>query len=189
MNRIALLTATALTAFVLVIIGAITSTVAGISPTTLPATVATTAAAGQQGNQQQIEVVQPTNAQEQQQTGMTARSAYGLSAEQAAAITESVAPDGAARSATPERVNFGGTAAYEVVFDRGNIYVDAHSGAVLSNSIVAPPALVPASSSQQTTSVGGDDNAYERYERLEHSSGERHEHDERDTIARHRTSH
>ena len=59
--------------------------------------------------------------------------AYPYSAEQAAAIGQQIA--GIAPTATPELVSYNGTAAYEVVFDNGKIYVDANTGSVLYNGL------------------------------------------------------
>nr|WP_290670511.1 PepSY domain-containing protein [Ardenticatena sp.] len=65
---------------------------------------------------------------------------YPVTAAQAAGIAQSVA-NGAALTGQPELVLFEGTPAYEVPFDRGMIYVDATTGAVLYNGTTPPPAV------------------------------------------------
>ncbi|KPL81195.1 PepSY domain-containing protein [Herpetosiphon geysericola] len=68
---------------------------------------------------------------------------YPISADQAGQLALAAAP-GAGLLATPELVNYAGTAAYEVRLDRGLVYVDATTGAVLTNNAVVPPTQVPA---------------------------------------------
>jgi uncharacterized membrane protein YkoI len=55
-----------------------------------------------------------------------------VTAEQAQAIALGAAP-GAALIKPAELVSYQGTPAYEVVLDRGTLYIDAHSAAVLAN--------------------------------------------------------
>jgi uncharacterized membrane protein YkoI len=57
---------------------------------------------------------------------------YAISPDMAAAIALGAVP-GATLTRQPELVDFQGTVAYEVVLDRGNVYVDANSGQVLYN--------------------------------------------------------
>ncbi|WP_287156373.1 PepSY domain-containing protein [Chloroflexus sp.] len=59
---------------------------------------------------------------------------YAVSAEQAQAIAQAAAGNATLMRA-PELVSLQGTPAYEVVFDRGAIYVDAQTGAILANTI------------------------------------------------------
>ncbi|WP_322820849.1 PepSY domain-containing protein [Chloroflexus sp.] len=59
---------------------------------------------------------------------------YAVSPEQAQAIAQAAAGS-ATLMRTPELVSLQGTPAYEVVFDRGAIYVDAQTGAILANTI------------------------------------------------------
>lgn len=54
-----------------------------------------------------------------------------LSAAQATALAKQDAPN-AILQATPELINYNGTAAYEVLLDSGTIYVDANFGAILN---------------------------------------------------------
>jgi uncharacterized membrane protein YkoI len=59
---------------------------------------------------------------------------YAVSSEQAQAIAQANA-QGATLIRAPELVSLQGVPAYEVVFDRGAIYVDAQTGAILANTI------------------------------------------------------
>jgi uncharacterized membrane protein YkoI len=59
---------------------------------------------------------------------------YAVSPEQAQAIAQTNA-QGATLIRAPELVSLQGVPAYEVVFDRGAIYVDAQTGAILANTI------------------------------------------------------
>lgn len=64
---------------------------------------------------------------------------YAVSAQQAQETAHAHA-NGATLIRAPELVSLQGTPAYEVVFDRGAIYIDAQTGAVLANTIDAPAA-------------------------------------------------
>lgn len=68
---------------------------------------------------------------------------YAISPEQAGQLALAAAP-GASLLATPELVNYAGTPAYEARLDRGMVYIDANTGAVLANTAVAPPTQAPA---------------------------------------------
>ena len=62
-----------------------------------------------------------------------------LSAAQATALAKKDTPD-AILQATPELINYNGTAAYEVLLDSGTTYIDANLGAILnpvSSSVVS----------------------------------------------------
>jgi Tfp pilus assembly protein FimV len=59
---------------------------------------------------------------------------YAVSPEQAQAIAQANA-QGATLIRAPELVSLQGVPAYEVVFDRGAIYVDVQTGAILANTI------------------------------------------------------
>lgn len=59
---------------------------------------------------------------------------YAVSSEQAQAIAQAAAGN-ATLMRSPELVSLQGTPAYEVVFDRGAIYVNAQTGAILANTI------------------------------------------------------
>lgn len=71
-----------------------------------------------------------------------------VSAEQAAVLAAAAVP-GSVPIGTPEVVDFDGTPAYAVVFERGSVYVDANSGQVVYNEIAAvpPPSPPPAGTS------------------------------------------
>jgi hypothetical protein len=60
-------------------------------------------------------------------------SAYLFSPEQASAIAQQIA--GEPPKSLPELVSFNGTAAYEVEYGNGKVYVDANTGAVLFNGL------------------------------------------------------
>ena len=68
-----------------------------------------------------------------------------LSAAQATALAKQDTPD-AILQATPELINYNGTAAYEVLLDSGTTYIDANLGAVLN----------PVASSVASSVVGSD---------------------------------
>ncbi|MFN3373612.1 MAG: PepSY domain-containing protein [Chloroflexus sp.] len=67
---------------------------------------------------------------------------YAVSQQQAQEIALANA-GGATLVRAPELVSLQGTPAYEVVFDRGAIYIDAQTGAVLANTIAAPQVAQP----------------------------------------------
>jgi len=130
-QRTALILAAALTAFVLVLIGgvAVRAVQAGLTPAAAMATPTVTDLAPQGPIQQANEPFQPAP---QQPTAPADAPAYAISPDLAATIALNLAP-GAALTRTPELVNFQGTVAYEVVLDRGTVYLDANSGRVLYN--------------------------------------------------------
>jgi hypothetical protein len=86
-----------------------------------------------------------------------------VSPDRAALIAQTVAGS-AVLNGTPGLVLFQGTAAYEVQFDRGAVYVDAASGGILYNGLAAavtapPPAPAPArvQTHEDDEHEGGDD--------------------------------
>ncbi len=81
--------------------------------------------------------VQQASAARVQAPQPTATQNYAISAQYAASLAMTADP-GTTLLATPELVSFEGTPAYEVRLNRGNVYVDATSGAVLYNGAVAP---------------------------------------------------
>lgn len=122
-QRLAFLLAGTLTAFMVVLMGGVAMTVLvrafGPAPTSvqtefLPANPASAVAA---------------TSQESSAQSVAAR----LTPEQATRIAQTTLPR-TRLSRTPELVNYNGTVAYEVVLDRGTIYVDANSGTVLSSA-------------------------------------------------------
>lgn len=196
-QRTAGVIAAALTAFVLVLVGGLAARLtrdAGAAPTAAAVSTATAPAAldpsvealirereaaYQQALAEADARLQAANAQiaragvAQAQAAAAPAAApaaaapsYAVAAEQARAIALSAAP-GAAALATPELVSYAGTPAYEVRLDRGLVYVDAQSGAVLQNG-AAQPAPAPA--------VAGDDDEHEEHdEREEHGAGGEHD--------------
>ena len=125
-QRTALLIATALTAFLLVVGGGLTISIPTASASAAKATPAMAQPAA-------LAVAQPAPP-------------ATISANQAATIALAAAP-GTALASTPEMVNYQGVVAYEMLLDRGAVYIDATSGQVLANS-VAVVAQAPATSEQ-----------------------------------------
>jgi len=164
-QRNALILAGALSAFILVLIGAVASRVsqqAAMQPATptvaaiptVPATAGPDPAVQALLDQQSAgykQVIQQANDQlaeanlklEQAYAATAAAArpaappppAY-LSPDRAAQLAMVVAP-GASVTRLPELVNFQGAAAYEVVLDAGTVYVDAVNGQVLFSGVAA----------------------------------------------------
>lgn len=65
-----------------------------------------------------------------------------ISPDRAALVALSVAPN-ATLSGMPDLVSYKGRTAYEVVLDRGSVYVDAVSGRILYNGVAPAPAAAP----------------------------------------------
>ncbi len=65
-----------------------------------------------------------------------------ISPDRAALVALSVAPN-ATLSGVPDLVSYKGRTAYEVVLDRGSVYVDAISGRILYNGVAPAPAAAP----------------------------------------------
>jgi uncharacterized membrane protein YkoI len=63
---------------------------------------------------------------------------YAISPEQAVSIALGVAAPGATLTKAPELVSYEGKPAYEVILNKGAVYVDAQTGAVLANTAAAP---------------------------------------------------
>ena len=70
-----------------------------------------------------------------------------ISAEKAGQIAEEAAGLGQVLKKAPELVSFESKAAYEAVFDKGSIYVDAQSGEILFNGTV-PQKITPSKAAQ-----------------------------------------
>lgn len=123
-QRLALLLAGALTAFLLVLMGSVASVLV-VLPGILPQAQTEVNAQPQPNAQfQTAPIAQPV--------GVSNQVTVKLTPQQAARIAQTTAPR-ARLSGTPELVNYNGTLAYEVVLDRGTIYVDANNGTVLTN--------------------------------------------------------
>jgi hypothetical protein len=71
-----------------------------------------------------------------EQQANNAPAAVGVSAQKAAEIASQVVELGQSPQKEPELVSFEGKAAYEVVFQKGSVYVDAQSGEMLFNGTV-----------------------------------------------------
>lgn len=123
-QRMALIIAGALTAFVFVLM-------TGVGLTVAVKSFATTSPAAVQAPVSSAIADQPLLAS----NAITAQ----LSPDQAAQIALNVAPN-ATLARTPELVSFQGTAAYEVSLSQGNVYIDANSGKVLLNNATASAA-------------------------------------------------
>lgn len=90
----------------------------------------------------------PDQAQASALAAPQAAPTYAFTPDQAQASALAAAP-GSRVTATPELVSYEGTPAYEVRLDRGLIYVDAQSGAVLYNNAVPAAAQSGAVSQEQ----------------------------------------
>ena len=164
-QRNALVLAGALSAFTLVLIGAVASRVMQDSaldaaaptvaaPTSAPATAGPDPAvqalidAREAGYKSMIQQANDRLSQANSRLKMAyavaapvdlpsaARQPAYLAADRAAQLALAVAP-GASVVRTPELVNFQGTAAYEVTLDAGTVYMDAVSGQVLFSGVAA----------------------------------------------------
>ena len=123
MQQTTLLISTALTAFLLIVLGGIiavfTQQLAVVAnPTTTSVIVP----------------VSTNGAPVQGATAETGEFAVALSPEDAHRLARAQAPT-TMLSSIPELVSFEGMIAYEVVFDQGKVYIDANNGHVLYNSI------------------------------------------------------
>jgi hypothetical protein len=160
-QRIALFLSIALTAFVLVMVGAALGVgrqaqATPANPTLDPQLVAelqAREAAYQamiaQANAQ-LQAEDPTDLPAPTPTPVPTETVYPISPDLAAYIALSVAPN-AYLVKPPELVLFRGVVAYEVTLNTGQVYVDANSGAILWNGAVVS---APAGGS---TSAGRDD--------------------------------
>ena len=99
----------------------------------------------QQTNQQQSAPAAQNPASAQNPA--PAQPTYPISIEQAQAIASNLA-NGATLTKPAELVRYQGTPAYEVIFDRGAVYVDAQSGAVIASTLTQPQ---PATTQQGIT--------------------------------------
>jgi uncharacterized membrane protein YkoI len=169
-QRTGLIIAAILTAFVLVVGGAIIGRVTQPEkPPAATAVVQQTAvqqlmereSAYQDLARQANERLQKAYAKLQAQSQATATSpAVVFSPEQAANIALQTAP-GAALLSIPALVNFQGVMAYQVSLNAGIVYIDANSGQVLYNGAVPVVAIGPANTghaarSGRSADRGGD---------------------------------
>jgi uncharacterized membrane protein YkoI len=82
----------------------------------------------------------------QQQSSTPTAAAYAILPDQASAIASKAS--GQVVQATPKLVNYNGKAAYEVVFQSGNVYVDANTGLVLFNGALVAQTISAEQASQ-----------------------------------------
>lgn len=147
-QRISLFLSVALTAFVLVFIGAAISlsrqgqTVAA-NPTLDPqllaqlqAREAAYQAAIEQANAQ-LQATAPSATATTTLTPELTATAYPVSADLAIYLAQSVAPN-SYLAEPPQLVIFQGTVAYEVTLSTGRVYVDANNGAILYGAAILP---------------------------------------------------
>lgn len=147
-QRVAIVTAAGIAAFVVVLLGALATYVILRGPQPASAFAAQAPASTQAQAQAQTQApsggqVPPApvfggqdgaqSPQSNQQGGSGAANNYPVSADDAATIALNNTP-GASLVQQPRLVNVNGTIAYEVPLDRGNVYVDATSGQVLYNA-------------------------------------------------------
>lgn len=126
-QKMAYLIAAGVTAFVLVIGGAVAAQAAGLwSNTTTPAAAGTAAPLA-------VQPEQPAQAQTNVEAAPAAAT-YPVSAELAAVIAGNLAP-GAKLVKPAEVVDYQGTAAYEVTLDQGLVYVDVQTGQVVGSTV------------------------------------------------------
>ncbi len=157
-QRMTLLIAGAITAFMLVLIGGVAVTVAS-----KPAAASQTEVQGQVQSASTVSV--PTAGAQPAPATQTATLSPDVAAQVALNVVQ-----GAALTRTPELVDYQGTLAYEVLLDQGTVYVNANTGGILYNGaaqIISAPA--------QNGLSGG----YEReHEGREHEGGYEGEYDD-----------
>lgn len=186
-QRMTLLTATAITAFVLVLLGGLLTRLslsttnpqtAPISdaPAPLPAEVAAREAAYQEQIRLANERIAQANALLVQATTQAQKNApaaapaapaapVAVSPAAAAAIASRLAP-GARLLRDPELVSYDGTPAYAVAFDLGTVYIDAASGSLLASDIAE------ISIAQGPDAIWGEHAEYGEHEGDEHERDE-----------------
>jgi hypothetical protein len=149
-QRIAFFLSVALTAFVLVFLGAALGigrlAQYGVTPTLDPqllaqlqAREATYQAMIAQANQQLQATQPPAMATPLPTVAQDPTAGYPISPDLAAYLALSAAAPGSYLVSDPALVDFQGTAAYEVTFNTGRVYVDATSGAILFNGAAVSP--------------------------------------------------
>jgi uncharacterized membrane protein YkoI len=166
-QRIALFLSVALTAFVLVFIGAAISIrqwgqAAAASPTLDPqlmaqlqAREATYQAMIDQANAQ-MQATDPAAAATSTLAPEPTAIQYPVSPDMAIYLAQSVSPN-SYLILTPELVSFQGTVAYEVTLNTGRIYIDANSGQILYNGAAVLSNAAGSNSSRGGEQDGGDD--------------------------------
>ncbi|MHC1740690.1 MAG: PepSY domain-containing protein [Anaerolineaceae bacterium] len=146
-SKITLLVSALLTASMLTVVGGIVTVTANQKNAAANSTATQTAgvqatndAAYQNALNQANQTINQANAQIinlqnqlQQQAATPTTVSYAILPDQAAAIASKIT--GRVVQNTPRLVSYNGTAAYEVVFQGGIVYVDANTGSVLYNGI------------------------------------------------------
>lgn len=122
-QRTAFILAAALTAFVLVMLGAVAAHIGLVGQADAAAAATLPLPPAPQSS------ADPPSIQPQPDTPIAT-----ISPDLAATIALNLLPD-ASVLRTPELVDFQGTLAYEVVLDRGTVYVDATNGRILNNPV------------------------------------------------------
>jgi len=173
-QRLALLLTTGLSTFLLVTAGAVAGRVTQTEAPASASAVATEdlVAALQEREAAYQQLLAQANAQleqaYQQQTAQPTQAQepeYPVSPEQAAMIAMGQVP-GATLMSTPELVSFQGTVAYEVILNRGKVYVDATAGTVIYNGAAAAAQVV------QSGGGGGGGGEHEDEHEDEHEGGD-----------------
>lgn len=153
-QRTMLILAAALSAFILVIAGGVAGRLSGAiqpgvataEPAAADASAAATSFAEREAAYQATIAeanrrLELANQQLAQQAAApapaTPAAAYAVSAEQAEQLALAAVP-GAALARPAELVRYLGAPAYEVVLDRGTLYVDAQGAGILANAAAAP---------------------------------------------------
>ena len=139
-QRIALAAAAGLAAFIVVLLGALGTYVllGGAQSAAVANRSPSVAKAADSPAQVQAPLFQDAPGQSAPPQGSqpgdsNSSNGYAVSADDAAGIALSSVP-GSSLLQEPRLVNFGGTVAYEVPLNLGNVYVDAASGEVLYNA-------------------------------------------------------
>lgn len=96
---------------------------------------------------------------------------YAIGAAQAQEIALATAP-GTMLARQPELVLFQGIAAYEVVLDRGTMYIDAQTGQVLHNGVPAVVASGPSGEHEDDDDHGHDGDDDHGHDGGEHEGGD-----------------
>jgi hypothetical protein len=145
-QRSALIIAAGLTAFILVIVGGVAGANARLNAAAAPATLDPALQAQiqqremayqqlvQQANDQLTQAYKQLGAQQVQTQPAQSSTTYPVSPDLAAALALNLIP-GANLTRRPELVDFHGAVAYEVVLDRGTLYIDATSASLLYSSV------------------------------------------------------
>lgn len=172
----ALLLASVLTAFVLVVIGGVAGRVSAqaggaADAVQTPSTSVDTqalAAALQERDAEYRNLIDQANQRLIAQAAATptpTAPVYPISADTAVAIVLTTVR-GATLQSPPEIVDYMGAVAYEVSLDRGLVYVDANTGKILANGAI-PQVVVVQTDSSGSSGGGGDADDDDEHEEQE----------------------